>query len=427
MRHKNRVMRLWWLRMLVVLPSVLCMTCPAWAATRFVATTGNDSSNNCLAASSPCKTITHALTQVATNDTVHVAAGTYDPALGETFPLTIGINLTLTGSGADTTIINAGGTNRVLVISGATVVVSELTITGGSFTSTNDLGGGGGMFSTGSATLTNVAVSGNAVTTKGLVTAAGGGIVNEGVMTLTNATVSENTASSDVFVVNGGGIVNGLGGTMTLTNVTVSGNKAISRGSDSLFNRGFGGGIYNTNVMTLTNVTVTANTVSAVIGDGGGIWTTGGTTIQNTIVADNLPGDCGIANIAAQPPASNGFNLASDFTCTLRGPGDKPGIRDVRLGPLALNPPGTTKTHALLDGSPAIDAVLNGCPPPGTDQRGVTRPQGPACDIGAYEKIVSVSGGAIPTLSDGVRLCLAGLLLLGGLRAMRRRRTQGSL
>jgi hypothetical protein len=61
---------------------------------------------------------------------------------------------------------------------------------------------------------------------------------------------------------------------------------------------------------------------------------------------------------------------------------------DPLLGPLAANG-GPTLTQALLPGSPAIDAVPSsgaGCPP--TDQRGVIRPQGPACDIGAFEVFV---------------------------------------
>ena len=111
MRHKKPRMRPLWLRLLLV-PScfVVCMTGSGWAATRFVATIGNDTGNDCLADSTPCKTITHALTQVAVNDTIQVAAGTYNPALGGTFPLTIGINLTLIGAGADRTIIDAGRT-----------------------------------------------------------------------------------------------------------------------------------------------------------------------------------------------------------------------------------------------------------------------------------------------------------------------------
>jgi len=72
--------------------------------------------------------------------------------------------------------------------------------------------------------------------------------------------------------------------------------------------------------------------------------------------------------------ASCGFSKSTDLTTT-----------DPLLGPL-FNYGGPTSTMALLPGSPAIDhggASVNGCPT--TDQRGVVRPQGPACDIGAYE------------------------------------------
>jgi hypothetical protein len=48
---------------------------------------------------------------------------------------------------------------------------------------------------------------------------------------------------------------------------------------------------------------------------------------------------------------------------------------------------GPTQTHALLPGSPAIDAASDDCPPPATDQRGVSRPQGAKCDIGAFELV----------------------------------------
>jgi uncharacterized repeat protein (TIGR01451 family) len=52
---------------------------------------------------------------------------------------------------------------------------------------------------------------------------------------------------------------------------------------------------------------------------------------------------------------------------------------------------GPTKTHALVAGSLAIDAVTGACPPPAADQRGETRPQGAACDIGAFEVMVAPS------------------------------------
>ncbi|MCZ7624561.1 MAG: DUF1565 domain-containing protein [Candidatus Methylomirabilis sp.] len=87
----------------------------AFAATRFVATSGNDSGNTCLSSDSPCKTITHALTQAVAGDTISVAAGTYNLALGETFPLTINKALTLTGAGAGSTILDATGANARVI------------------------------------------------------------------------------------------------------------------------------------------------------------------------------------------------------------------------------------------------------------------------------------------------------------------------
>jgi hypothetical protein len=68
----------------------------------------------------------------------------------------------------------------------------------------------------------------------------------------------------------------------------------------------------------------------------------------------------------------------------MTGPGDQVNT-DPMVGPLAENG-GPTLTHALLTGSPAIDAGDDAvCP--ATDQRGVSRPQGVACDIGAYEYV----------------------------------------
>lgn len=72
----------------------------------------------------------------------------------------------------------------------------------------------------------------------------------------------------------------------------------------------------------------------------------------------------------------------SDITAT--SDGTQPAERDGILDTVLRNNGGPTKTHVLVHGSPAIDAAL-GCPPPEADQRGTVRPQGVACDIGAYE------------------------------------------
>src|SRR5207253_10692871 len=81
---------------------------------------------------------------------------------------------------------------------------------------------------------------------------------------------------------------------------------------------------------------------------------------------------------------AQGYNLSSDTSCGFTRATDIT-TPTPRLGPLAPNG-GPTETMALLPGSPAINeggSGANGCP--ATDQRGVRRPQGAACDIGAYE------------------------------------------
>ena len=105
-------------------------------------------------------------------------------------------------------------------------------------------------------------------------------------------------------------------------------------------------------------------------------------TVKNTIIANSSPaGDCAEGRVI-----SLGHNLDSDGTCGLTEPTDLPNT-DPLLGPLADNG-GPTLTHALLPTSPAIDAgscmAVDGSPVT-TDQRDATRPQGAACDIGAYE------------------------------------------
>ena len=392
----------------VLIALTVGLASPSGAATRFVdATTGSDALNDCLSAASPCKTITYALTQAAADDTIQIAAGTYDTALGETFPLVIAVNLTLTGAGQGScgspgvTCIDAVGTNRVITVNGGvTATISGVTVTGGSVSCTNSGGfscvaQGGGLFNSGTLTLTNSTVSGNMVSciqtgTNGACFAQGGGIFNSGTLTLTNSTVSGNTASctnsgGGSCFAQGGGLFDSLPGTLTLTNSTVSGNTVSCSGSCTAA--------------------------------GSGLWSQGTATLTATIIAKQLLGsDCFAFFFTSI--TSNGFNLDSDNTCNLTGTGDQPGVTNPLLGPLANNG-GPTQTQALLTGSPAIDAVTSGCPPPATDQRGVSRPQGPHCDIGAYELVQT--NAAIPTLSEWAQLAMLTLLFGGGLFALRRR------
>jgi CSLREA domain-containing protein len=112
----------------------------------------------------------------------------------------------------------------------------------------------------------------------------------------------------------------------------------------------------------------------------GGIATLAGTfSVANTIVAGNAGANCGNPGFVT----SMGFNIDSADDCGFRQTGDQVNTNPNLDGP-KLNAPGVTATMALLPGSPAIDAANPRCDQ-NTDQRGVTRPQGARCDIGAFE------------------------------------------
>ena len=178
---------------------------------------------------------------------------------------------------------------------------------------------------------------------------------------LATATIEESTFSSNSA--NWGGAIRNSG-TMDIINCTFSGNSALDEG----------GAIFNLDTSIITNSTFSEN---AAVNGGAGIYNTNNGTleIKNTIIANATAGsECINAGGAI---ATNLKNLIEDGTCSPDYSGDP------SLGPLADND-GHTQTHALLPGSPAMEmADPDACP--ATDQRGVDRPQGDECDIGAYE------------------------------------------
>lgn len=96
---------------------------------------------------------------------------------------------------------------------------------------------------------------------------------------------------------------------------------------------------------------------------------------------------CLFAADASAPQAAGvfidlGHNISSDASFAFTPSSSFNGY-DPLIGPLADNG-GPTRTMALLSGSPAIDAGDDAACPP-TDQRGVPRPFGAHCDIGAFE------------------------------------------
>ena len=201
-----------------------------------------------------------------------------------------------------------------------------------------------------------------------------GGIGDSGKMWLYDCTISGNSAAEF-----GGGIRND-NGQMWLTNCTISGNQMTNDESG-------GGGIWNKGIMDLLNCTIAYNsTGSSSSSAGGGFMSISNDTtyFQNTIVANNTAGNSDYNNgyMEFGLSTSQGNNLDSENSCGFNQPTDLINT-DPLLGPLQDNG-GPTFTHALLHGSPAIDAG-NNTGAPATDQRGVPRPQGTTCDIGTYE------------------------------------------
>lgn len=215
--------------------------------------------------------------------------------------------------------------------------------------------GGVALSSNAVLTITDSTIAGNSTTNSGD-TGAGGVSVSGGQLTLNRTTVSGNTGR--------GVAIRTI--PAQLTNVTISGNTAGGLRQTSSF----------VTPSTLTNLTIANN------GSGPGLSTDSSTPllqVKSTLLANHPGGNC------TGSFASQGSNLSSDATCAARltAAGDLNSTTPL-LGPLADNG-GAVQTHALLAGSPGINGVVSGCPPPSTDARGTTRPQGSACDIGAYE------------------------------------------
>jgi hypothetical protein len=289
--------------------------------------------------------------------------------------------MTITGPGANLLTISGNNASRVfetVFLPSATIGLSGMTITGGNATD----GGGGGIRNSANLTVTGVTVTGNATV------GAGGGIFNTTTLTLIDSTISANTANED-----GGGIISD-GTALTSTNSTISGNTVLSINSD-------GGGIWSRGIATITNSTVTNNTIGGATRTSGIFCRGGSVTLRNSIVAGNVdnvakPDTAGTGNTGF---VSNGFNLIGNrgaitaFNQTADQSGTAASPLNPLLGPLQNNG-GTTPTHALQAGSPAIDGGNSS----GSfnDQRGLgflrvvdllapNASGGDGADIGAFE------------------------------------------
>jgi CSLREA domain-containing protein len=370
---------------LVVVMALFGVPAAARAATYTVNTTGDTAgTNDCTATCSLRDAVTLANANAGA-DTITLPRGTFTLTNGE-LPLgtTAGDTITIGGAGARNTAITAGGASRVFDVDTASLATTTnltgMTITGGAATGAETTAPGDGgaiaLASISTLNLSGVVLTGNTASESGGAIAAyhtsAGGTVN-----VTSSTLSGNTAGTAAGATGtGGGIYTQT--TVNLTNSTVSGN--VAQGTTTVQ----GGGLAATvGGITLLSSTIAGNSaVSTGAASGGGIANAASLSATNTIVADNsangAPSDC----LAAVTTGTLANDLSSDTSCGFSGAGSKQGVSPL-LGALADNG-GPTDTRKPGAGSPALDAgTASGCP--STDQRGVARPQGATCDIGAVE------------------------------------------
>ena len=381
---------------------------------------------------------THLLAALAGGGTVtFTCSGT----ITLTTEIVISVDTTIDGSGQAVTISGANAVRVFTVNSGSTFKLNRLTVSAGS------AGIGGGIYNLGTVTVNDCTFMGNNAQDGGGIhnrqgstlnvsncifsgnsatLTHGGGIYNDGgTLNVDNSFFSGNTAGNS-----GGAIENGWAGVATVRNSTFANNSSGAYGGgisnwqtgaliviNSTFSGNcvilWGGGISTLHYSTLSISNSTFYDNSAQVDRGGGVYNWHGTTvnitnssffgnragqyggaiesysdngpltIKNTIVANSVSGENCSGTIT-----DGGGNLSyPDTTC--------PGINaDPLLGPLQNNG-GPTETMELLPGSAAIDAGIDATcaadPVNNLDQRGVTRPQGPHCDIGAVEQVLEPS------------------------------------
>jgi CSLREA domain-containing protein len=331
---------------------------------------------------------------LSSDDTIDFSvSGVHPITSGAGGPVTMGTsgggNLTVIGNGPSSfgTVLDVGGASGVpyalnVNSSGSqSVSLAGLVVRG-----VNSPGSGGGIISSGgSLSLNLVIVTGN---TGGF----GSGVSSSGgALNILQSTIATNTSTSGSP---GGGIA-ASGSSFSLVKSTVAGNSAAGGGA-GVYTSVPGAVIANSTIsgnssagheairsdssLTLRNTTIGSNapTNNAVLA-------LGAVNLGNTIVAG--------AGTACQTGGSGsltsaGNNIAIDASCGLTQPTDKPSTNP-QLAPLAYNGDGTNETMAIAKTSPAFDAgsaaLCAAAPVNNMDERGFSRPQFSACDIGSFE------------------------------------------
>lgn len=345
-----------------VLPALLTaaalLPASSAAAAELAVTSSADGGGSCVPGSATC-TIRQAIVEakaIPGRDVVRIPPGTY-ALTGQDLIIAIGEQLDLVGQDPRTTVLQevSGGDGRVLLVEqDASLHLRGLTLTGSRDAAAVLLFGGGNELRA-----TDVVFTGNTAVRGAAVDATAGATV-----ALDGVTIHGNAASDVAGAVR----MSGGGTALDVRRSTVTGNSAP-----------LGAGI----VVATGTATIEQATVAGNAGGGADVATSPGAT---TLVRASVLGGC-----SGAPVTSQGANLEAGAACGLTGPGDRVGT-DPLLGPLG-DAGGPTPTRVPQAGSPLLDADAS-CPAGGVDQRGVARPQGPACDIGAVE--VEVAPPPVP-------------------------------
>jgi hypothetical protein len=306
---------------------------------------------------------------------------------------TIGDDFVLDGQGHTITQTCAG--NGVLKVddfdSGPSAQVRNITITGGAEREGGEHGGGLYFDSDGSLTVGNSAFLNNSTC------ADGGGLDYEGDdLVIAHSTLAANTATGV------GGALWASGESVVIIDSTVSGNQA-ERDAGALQTAG--------TALQLGYVTLVQNSIAAGpacdeeipngVASGGHVNSQGeGNPAQVNIEDGSLTSfgsvlalpSAGEANCFLEAPAttSQGYNFSDDASCGFTGTGDRETAGDPGLGALGYNG-GLAPTQVPQTGSPLIDAIPVAACQTGVatgvadDERGIARPEGSGCDIGAVE------------------------------------------
>lgn len=293
--------RVGWLAVPVVaLPILLGAAAPAHAAatTRYVATTGDDSDNDCTAVATPCQTIQYAVDQADPGDTVSIAAGSYPESVDIRYALTI------TGAGASSTFVTGDGEeDPSLFVDGLdTETPPDVTIS--NVAASNNDSADGIDVEGGNATLTDDAVNNNAdngvgddsAIFQGSVPATSRPAVADGTdqVTITSSTLSNN---------GGEGAEENGGGSITVTSSAVNGNQdggvVVEEGTASILTSTLDSNVGAGAVAdgTGTSVSVGSSTIShtaafagsdgPAFGGGLAVFPGGSATVSESTLADN--------------------------------------------------------------------------------------------------------------------------------------------